>query len=71
MATSAGPAGVAESLIGTTAPQGRRLEFGFTGTDRLGRHYNQPPYPHVAPALDAFGRQIDGQLTAIAEWVIG
>lgn len=38
--------------VGTNAPQGRRLEFGFVGTDSLGRNYNQPPYPHVGPAVD-------------------
>lgn len=37
--------------LGTDAPQGRRLEFGFNGTDSLGRTYNQPPFPHVQPAL--------------------
>lgn len=28
-----------------------RLEFGFTGTDSLGRHYNQPPRGVVARAV--------------------
>jgi hypothetical protein len=37
--------------IGTDRPQGRRLEFGFVGPDSLGRVYNQPPFPHVQPAL--------------------
>lgn len=37
--------------IGTDLPYGRRLEFGFTGTDSLGRNYAQPPFPHVQPAL--------------------
>ena len=37
--------------LGTDAPQGRRLEFGFVGTDSLGRHYAQPPFAHVQPAL--------------------
>jgi len=41
--------------LATDAPQGRRLEFGFTGMDSLGRHYNQPPFPHVEPALDFIG----------------
>ncbi|CAL9666935.1 hypothetical protein SUDANB145_07207 (plasmid) [Streptomyces sp. enrichment culture] len=42
----------AECTIGTSAPQGRRLEFGFWDmTDRIGRHYFQPPFPHVQPAL--------------------
>ncbi|QBJ94424.1 HK97 gp10 family phage protein (plasmid) [Streptomyces seoulensis] len=37
--------------IGTELPYGRRLEFGFTGTDSLGRSYAQPPFAHVQPAL--------------------
>lgn len=41
--------------VGTNLPQGRRLEFGFHGMDSLGRVYNQPPYPHFGPALDAVG----------------
>lgn len=71
VAIDAGAPGVTEGLIGTTAPQGRRLEFGFSGADKLGRRYNQPPFPHVAPALDAFGRQADGQLKDVVEKVIG
>lgn len=37
--------------VGTNAPQANRLEHGFVGTDSLGRHYNQPPFPHVGPAV--------------------
>lgn len=48
-----GPVIVAE--VGTNAPQGRRLEFGFVGVDSLGRHYNQRPFPHLGPAVSAFG----------------
>lgn len=40
------------STVGTNKPQARRLEWGFYGPDRLGRVYNQPPYPHVGPAVD-------------------
>jgi hypothetical protein len=43
--------GGARVTIGTEAPQGRRLEFGFVGTDSLGRTFNQPPFPHVGPAV--------------------
>lgn len=39
------------SVSGTNEPQGRRLEYGFVGTDSLGRTYNQPPYEHVGPAV--------------------
>lgn len=52
--------GVATSVNGTNAPQGRRLEFGFTGADSLGRVYDQPPYPHVGPARD----EIEPELVA-------
>jgi hypothetical protein len=38
-------------IVGTNLPQGRRLELGFTGSDSLGRVYDQPAYPHFAPAL--------------------
>lgn len=40
------------STTGTNRPQAARLEYGFHGTDALGRVYNQPPYPHAGPALD-------------------
>ncbi len=48
-----GPVIVAE--VGTNAPQGRRLEFGFVGVDSLGRHYNQRPFPHLGRAVGTFG----------------
>jgi hypothetical protein len=41
------------ALIGTDVPYGRRLEFGFYGTDSLGRKYQQYPRPHWRPAWDA------------------
>lgn len=45
----------AQCTIGTDRPQGRRLEFGFTGVDSIGRSYDQPPFPHVGPAIPAIG----------------
>lgn len=47
----AGPASVAKSA-GTDRAQANRLEYGFVGTDSLGRTYNQPPYAHHGPAVD-------------------
>lgn len=41
-----------EVFVFTNAPQGARLEYGFVGTDAAGRTYNQPPYPHVRPAVE-------------------
>ncbi|MFF7795544.1 hypothetical protein [Streptomyces sp. NPDC007991] len=54
--------------LGTMAPQGRRLEFGFVGTDSLGRSFNQPPFPHVQPALPFIGDTLMAQMRlAVAE----
>lgn len=41
-----------QRVVTTDAPQAARLELGFVGVDSLGRHYNQPPFPHVRPAAD-------------------
>jgi hypothetical protein len=46
--------GGGQATVGTDAVQGPRLEWGFVGTDSLGRQYNQPPYAHVQPALAVF-----------------
>lgn len=40
------------ALVGTDVPYGRRLEFGFMGTDSLGREYHQLPRPHWRPTWD-------------------
>lgn len=40
------------AVVGTSNPQGRRLEYGFHGADSLGRVYAQPPFPHWGPAAD-------------------
>lgn len=54
--------------IGTNAPQGRRLEFGFSGPDRLGRVYNQPPFAHVGPAIPYIGSTLMMEMRyAVAE----
>lgn len=59
--------GMAVAVVGTNKPQGRRLEFGFHGVDSLGRAYNQPPYPHFGPAVDAtegpFIRELEALIT--------
>ncbi|MFI0912496.1 HK97 gp10 family phage protein [Streptomyces abikoensis] len=51
--TGAGPVVTAE--VGTSAPQARRLEYGFVGADSLGRVYNQAPRPHLGPAVQEAG----------------
>jgi hypothetical protein len=51
IAEALGPAD-ATVIVGTDAPQAARLEWGFHGTDSLGRHVDQAPRPHVGPACD-------------------
>jgi hypothetical protein len=58
----------ARCTLGTTRPQGRRLEFGFFGPDSLGRIYNQPPFPHVGPAIPYIAGILQAQMRlAVAE----
>jgi hypothetical protein len=44
--------GIPVSLVGTDAPYARRLEYGFSDTDSLGRVYHQAPAPRWRPAFD-------------------
>lgn len=53
--------------VGTNKPQGRRLEFGFSGRDSLGRLFDQPPYPHFGPAVAVIEPQFVAALKAITE----
>lgn len=52
-------------LVGTDAPQGRRLELGFVGTDSLGRVYDQAPFPHFGPALDEAAPALQAALAEV------
>lgn len=61
--------GVWTIQIGSNAPQARRLEYGFVGPDRLGRVYNQPPYPYAAPSgpaiLEMGGEQVRNEVAKV------
>jgi len=41
------------AVISTPRPDGWRREFGFHGTDSLGRHFSEPGHPHFVPGIDA------------------
>jgi hypothetical protein len=41
-----------ESAVYTDSPYALRSEFGFFGTDRIGRTFAQPPRPHWKPGID-------------------
>ncbi|KIF66290.1 hypothetical protein HY68_36935 [Streptomyces sp. AcH 505] len=60
----------AECTIGTDAPQGRRLEFGFTGVDSIGRYYDQPPFPHVGTAIPAIEAALQAGMRNAVEEVL-
>jgi hypothetical protein len=53
------------AVVGTNAPQGRRLEFGFHGMDSLGRSYSQAPLPHFGPAMDEAGPEFLAAIEAM------
>ena len=38
--------------VGTDLEYAARIEYGFSGADSRGRHYNQPPKPYLRPAFD-------------------
>lgn len=58
----------AEAVVSTNKPQARRLEYGFVGADRTGREYNQPPFPHVGPAMDGIEPELMSALSEIGRW---
>ena len=65
-----GTPGYVEGEVGTDAAQGRRLEFGFTGTDSMNRDYAQPPYPHFGPAWNAVIPEIPHEIALTAAVIL-
>lgn len=45
-------------------PYARRIEFGFVGSDSLGRTYNQAAQPYLRPALDGNKDAIVSEISA-------
>lgn len=52
---------------GTNAPQAMRLEYGFVGVDSLGRSYDQPAFPHWAPAKAQLAPQYTAAMRAASK----
>lgn len=66
--------GGASATVGTNKPQARRLEYGFVGADRIGRVYDQPPFPHVGPAFDQTAPEFEqamAQLLTLGNTTLG
>lgn len=60
--------GAISAVVGTNKPQGPRLEKGFVGVDSLGRHYDQPPFPHVEPAMGWAEASLDAAIAGLGGW---
>lgn len=58
------------AYIHTNSAQARRLEYGFRGTDSLGRRYNQPAYPHFQPAADKAEGILAAQIQRVLDKMI-
>lgn len=59
-------------VIGTRKPQGRRLEFGFYDmTDSIGRHFFQPPFPHVEPAVNELSPEYEQAFRQALDRIFG
>jgi len=62
----------AEAISGTDVEYARRIEFGFSGVDSLGRHYNQPAQPYYRPAYDTKrGEAIRDTSNALRDIILG
>ncbi|WP_046248852.1 HK97 gp10 family phage protein [Streptomyces sp. MBT28] len=60
------------ATLGTTEPQGRRLEYGFMNMyDSLGRFFQQPPYPHVEPAVNELSDDYEDAFKAALDRIFG
>lgn len=51
-----------KTRVFSNSPYGPRLEYGFTGTDRLGRNYHQPPFAHWRPAAAMMRKRFPRQI---------
>ena len=56
---------IVDGKVVNPSPQTRRLEYGFVGTDSLGRQYHQPAFPHFRPALATVSQEFRGSLGRI------
>ena len=56
---------------GSAVEYARRLEYGFTGTDKLERSYNQHPRAFLRPALDDNEDEIEKAVEAKLREIVG
>lgn len=58
------PAFAASNKYGFDPAYARRIEYGFHGTDSLGRQYDQGPQPYMRPAFDEHQSEVSDQIKA-------
>lgn len=56
--------------VGTDRPQANRLEYGYSGTDSIGRTYDAPPYAHHGPAVDVVEPIFYAAMEKVAEQAV-
>lgn len=49
--------------VGTDVEYARRIEYGFSGADALGREINQPAQPYLRPAVDENGDAVNQEVS--------
>lgn len=63
--------GEIEGEVFVIDPRAKRLEFGFVGTDSLGRSVNSPPYPHWQPTRDWLEERVPDELGDAVRTAVG
>lgn len=61
--------GVPAAVIGSSHPAARRLEYGFSGQDSLGRTYNQAPLPHWEPDIERTADELEKAVERLIQGV--
>lgn len=56
-----------EWVVETGVPYAAREEFGFVGTDSLGRHYHQAAHPYLTPAAEAHRSAFTANMVKVVE----
>jgi len=63
------PEGKNTAWVESREPYAARIEFGFHGTDSLGRQYDQAPEPYITPNLPQGQDHLLGAvLQALGKW---
>lgn len=60
-----------ESQVGSDLDYAARIEFGYTGPDKLGRLFNQAAQPYLRPALDENTSEIQRAFELKLQQVLG